>query len=70
MWAGDVQEELQINEGDDDEADRLFTFEVMKTNEQEESVVSRPGITVRRFSFMLAGTDAKTGRPISVIPRV
>ena len=50
MWAGDVQGELDIDEGDGEQADCLFTFEVMKTNEQEENVVSRPGITVRRFS--------------------
>lgn len=50
MWAGEVQEELEIDGEDDDQGDRLFTFEVTKTNEQEENVVSRPGITVRRFS--------------------
>ena len=49
MWAGDVQGELDIDEGDDEQADCLFTFEVMKTNEQEEDVVPRPGITVRVF---------------------
>ncbi|KAF9443582.1 hypothetical protein P691DRAFT_778790 [Macrolepiota fuliginosa MF-IS2] len=31
--------------GDDNE-DRLFTFEITKTNEQEESVISRPGFRV------------------------
>ena len=49
VWAGDVQGELDIDEGDDEQADCLFTFEVMKTNEQEEDVVPRPGITVRVF---------------------
>ena len=61
MWAGDVQEELEINEEDDDQADRLFTFEVMKTNEQEEDVVSRPGINVRGFWSMFADANAETG---------
>ena len=28
------------------DSDRLFTFEVAKTNEQEESAVSRPGFQV------------------------
>ena len=60
MWAGDVQEELEVDE-DDSHADRLFTFEVTKTNEQEENVVSRPGITVRRFSPILIDAKAKTG---------
>jgi hypothetical protein len=31
---------------DSDDAERLFTFEVAKTNEQEESAVSRPGFQV------------------------
>ena len=50
MWAGDVLEEFEIDEEDEDQTDRMFAFEVTKTNEQEESVVSRPGITVRRVS--------------------
>ena len=61
MWAGDVQEELEIDEEDLDEADRLFTFEVTKTNEQEENVVSRPGISVSPFSSTLADAKAKAG---------
>lgn len=36
---------------DDDNDDRLFTFEITKTNEQEESVVSRPGFRVCFFAF-------------------
>lgn len=47
VWAGDIQEELEIDEEDDDQVDRLFAFEVTKTNEQEENVVSRLGIDVR-----------------------
>lgn len=31
---------------DQDESDRMFTFEVTKTNEQEETVTSRPGFKV------------------------
>ena len=61
MWAGDVQEELEIDEGDDEQADCLFTFEVTKTNEQEENVVPRPGISVRTFLFVLANAKAKAG---------
>jgi len=67
-WAGDVQEELQIDVEDDDQVDRLFTFEVTKTNEQEENVVPRPGITVRRILSTLADAKAKAGRPIDVVP--
>jgi hypothetical protein len=61
VWAGDVQEELEIDEEEDDQVDRLFTFEVTKTNEQEENVTSRPGITVRRFPYTLTGTKGKAG---------
>jgi hypothetical protein len=44
VWSeesGDVSMDLE-----DDETDRLFTFEVAKTNEQEEGVSVRPGLTV------------------------
>ena len=67
MWEGDIQEELEIDKEDDDQAGRLFTFEVTKTNEQEENVVSRPGITVRFFLFMLADAKAKVGQLVSVV---
>jgi hypothetical protein len=40
---GDTNSE-DIDAGD---SERLFTFEVAKTNEQEESAVSRPGFQVR-----------------------
>lgn len=30
----------------DDDSDRLFTFQVAKTNEQEENVTTRPGFEV------------------------
>jgi len=65
---GDVQEELEIDEEDADQADRLFTFEVTKTNEQEENVVSRPGIAVSPFSSVLADAKAKAGRFVNVVP--
>ena len=61
IWAGDVQEELEVGEEDDDQVDRFFTFEVMKTNEQEENVLSRQGIAVRRLLLMSADTNTKAG---------
>ena len=61
IWAGDVQEELEVGEEDDDEVDRLFTFEVMKTNEQEENVLFRQGIAVRGSLPMSASANAKVG---------
>jgi len=51
VWAGNVQEELEIDDVDDDHVGRMFTFEVTKTNEKKEDIVSRPGITVRSFFF-------------------
>ena len=32
---------------DGDDSDRLFTFEVAETNEQEENAVARPGFQVQ-----------------------
>ena len=61
MWAGDIQEGLETDEGDDEQLDCLFTFEVTKTNEQEENVVPRPGIAVRVFLFMFTNAKAKAG---------
>jgi len=61
VWAGGVQEELEMNEEEDDQADRLFTFEVTKTNEQEENVFSRPGITVRGLLLMPADVNVGAG---------
>jgi hypothetical protein len=40
---------MKVNDDKDeaeDEPDRMFTFEVRKTNEQEEAVKSRPGFKV------------------------
>jgi hypothetical protein len=36
----------EVDEGLDDDDDRLFTFEVQKTKEEEESVLLFPGFTV------------------------
>jgi hypothetical protein len=38
--------ETEITDIDEEQSDRLFTFEVAKTNEQEEGVTVRPGFTV------------------------
>lgn len=45
VWSED-SEETDTMDVDDDEDDRLFTFEVAKTNEQEENVTPRPGFKV------------------------
>ena len=53
----------------DEDADRFFTFEVAKTNEQEEDVAVRPGIrvgtlhrSIRELTFMTVPL-ALAGRP-------
>ena len=62
VW-NDEDSELDTNSEDIDAGDseRLFTFEVAKTNEQEESAVSRPGFLVRLtlpFSCLRIISDA------------
>jgi hypothetical protein len=44
----DDTESIDIDAGDDD---RLFTYEVAKRNEQEESAVSRPGFQVTHSAY-------------------
>ena len=48
VWNDDLDDVLTDDEEDDDEPDRIFTFEVAKTNEQEENVTVRKGFTVGR----------------------
>jgi hypothetical protein len=42
----DGEDTLLEMEEDQHESDRMFTFEVTKTNEQEEAVTPRPGFKV------------------------
>ena len=42
IW-GDPISDDQLSESDEDDTDRLFTFEVAKTKEQEEGVSVRQG---------------------------
>jgi hypothetical protein len=47
VWNDQEAEDIIMDlDEDHDESCRLFTFEVAKTNEQEEAVVSRPGFKV------------------------
>lgn len=45
IWSNSVDDD-QLSESDEDDTDRLFTFEVAKTKEQEESVSVRQGFEV------------------------
>ena len=44
VWHDDKEDDAMDDE--EDESDRLFTFEVEKTKEQEENVTTRPGFQV------------------------
>jgi hypothetical protein len=45
IWSNTTSDE-QLSESDEDDTDRLFTFEVAKTKEQEEGVTVRQGFEV------------------------
>lgn len=51
VWGSSIHQDLQEVNGSDDEGDRLFTFQVAKTNEQEENVSVKEGFTVGLSRF-------------------
>ena len=53
LWSEEVHEGKNTFEVDQDETDRMFTFEVAQTNEQEESVTTRNGFKVNSCTFVL-----------------
>lgn len=56
-WNEDAEEDdMDVDEDPDtdEEDERLYTFQVSKTNEQEESVNTRPGFEARS-SFLYGG---------------
>lgn len=48
IWSDPVNDD-QLSQSDEDDTDRLFTFEVAKTKEQEEGVSVRQGFAVYFF---------------------
>lgn len=48
VWEDDSHNDV---EDTNDDSDRLFTFNVAKTNEQEENVTAKPGFEVCAFSI-------------------
>ncbi|KAF9228234.1 hypothetical protein BS17DRAFT_850512 [Gyrodon lividus] len=52
VWSDPVNDDNNTEDNEDD-TDRLFTFEVAKTNEQEEGVSVRPGFKVRHPSIII-----------------
>lgn len=49
VWNDEPSNAEVVNMDVADESDRLFTFEVAETNEQEENAVARPGFQVRHI---------------------
>jgi hypothetical protein len=49
VWNDDSETEAM--DIDDEPSDRLFSFEVSKTNEQEEGVTVRPGFNVCHYGL-------------------
>lgn len=51
LWSDEDNEDEDILEVDQDGSDRMFTFEVAQTNEQEETVTVRNGFKVSSSWF-------------------
>jgi hypothetical protein len=58
VWSEQDGEDIMMElEEDQDESDRMFTFEVTKTNEREEAVTPRPGFNVCTIHPYWRNTD-------------
>jgi hypothetical protein len=47
VWKSEDDVDDMNVDDDEDEADRMFSFEVSKTKEQDENVTAKPGFVVR-----------------------
>ena len=56
IWSNSVNDN-QLSESDEDDTDRLFTFEVAKTKEQEEGVSVRQGFEVCELFIFYRSID-------------
>ena len=52
IWSNPISDD-QLSESSEDDTDRLFTFEVAKTKEQEEGVSIRQGFEVCAPSILV-----------------
>jgi len=52
IWNNTISDD-QLSDSDEDDTDRLFTFEVAKTKEQEEGVSVRQGFEVCDTSILI-----------------
>lgn len=46
IWKEETENAEANDDDEDDDYDRMYPFEVLKTNEQEEDVNARPGFSV------------------------
>ncbi|KAH0827345.1 hypothetical protein J3R83DRAFT_3979 [Lanmaoa asiatica] len=69
LWReGDEEEDDNMLEVDHDESDRMFTFEVAQTNEQEESVTVREGFKATSRAIALPEAPTEDPDPIKPAP--
>lgn len=59
VWNEDEENVEDADEAEDyvERVDRMFTFEVAKTKEEEEGVVPKPGFTVSSYAFAAKITE-------------
>ncbi|EMD40863.1 hypothetical protein CERSUDRAFT_121499 [Gelatoporia subvermispora B] len=71
VWPEDVEDTETEHDDDDEDSDRLFAFEVFKTNEQEENVVARTGFSIRLdVATHSGGTAPDAVDPVKIRPRL
>lgn len=56
IWSNSASDDI-LSDSDEDDTDRLFTFEVAKTKEQEEGVSVRQGFEVCSYSILDTSVD-------------
>ena len=56
IWSNSASDDI-FSDSDEDDTDRLFTFEVAKTKEQEEGVSVRQGFEVCSYSILDTSVD-------------
>ncbi|KAF8548768.1 hypothetical protein OG21DRAFT_684156 [Imleria badia] len=68
LWNDEDSEDEDMPEVDHDESDRMFTFEVAQTNEQEETVAVRKGFKACSQAIALSKAPAKAPDLIKPAP--
>ncbi|KAF8548210.1 hypothetical protein OG21DRAFT_789725 [Imleria badia] len=68
LWSDEDSEDEDMLEVDHDESDRMFTFEVAQTNEQEETVAIRKGFEASSPAIALPEAPAEDPDPMKPAP--